>query len=405
MKKLSLSIFALAAIMLTSCNDKDENTSGPSTSGEPVLATFRISSPDTYVVTGTDPGSATENQIDIVEFYLFDENGVRDESTSSYDYSYHKYEGSVNQEIMFLVKSGNNKKILVAANRNLGQQAGLNYDEMEALVEAKTLTNTNSRQINAGEFVMSGKATASIVENRTDNEVTIRIHRTVSKVEQPRFGENFSVNIPQDDLWSLFEDSTVTNEAVVFTLDSYALINGYSKSHTFMHYNSTNNEQSEWNLWAPGGEYFASDYDTDGNLLTAYSGMIDNSPWLTGTSIFVYENQPRDTVSTETGIAGFPREEVYAFLIKGTLSYPAANETYERYWRVNLIRDDNYRIFRNTIYRVLLDELRTIGYGNPKEGDDDEDNGGGVVPRNDQTGIQATIEIVPWTIRTQNTDF
>ncbi|MCC8174059.1 MAG: fimbria major subunit [Odoribacter sp.] len=404
MKKLNLLISALVILMFTSC-DKKDSVKIETGSGEPVLATFKITAPEGRAVSGSEDGTADENKISVIEFYMFDANGDRDEKTSAYDYSYHKYEGTAS-EISFLVKSGVNKKILVAVNTDLGANEGLNYDAVEKLLEQTLLTNANSQQIEAGKFVMSGKKVATIEENRTDNEVSISIARLVSKVEPPKLNDDFEVTIPNQDLQTVFADSTVTNANIEFAMTGYALINGYNTSYVYTYYNAEDKEYTDWDMWTPGGTYQKTTFDAANNndIAIAYSGVQANSPWLSSANVFVYENQPSDTTDTATGIEGFVKDEVYAFLVRGTLTNTINSQSVVRYWRVNLIRDDNYKMFRNTIYRVTLDEVSSIGYGTAKEAEEDQDNGG-IVPRNDQTGIQASIDIVPWNVRTQNTDF
>ncbi|MCD7936168.1 MAG: fimbria major subunit [Tannerellaceae bacterium] len=405
MKKFNL-LFMIPAVvlLLAACSDKDSIQDGDSESGKPVYATFKLVSPSTYVVAGEEDGNDDENAIRMVEFYMFDFNGTRDEKTSAYNYSYHKYEGAANSEISFVVKSGINKKILVAVNANLGELEGLDYEDAQQKIDALLLTNTNSQQIEAGKFVMSGKVTATIEEYNTENEVTVKISRVVSKIQPPVISSTFKVLIPDEDLQTLFDDETVNQGNVQFSLTSYALINGYNKSYVFTYYNDDDKEGLKWTKWNPGGTYLKSTYDENGDLTMAYSGEQNGSPWLTDLNVFVYEMQPEEIQDQESGIIGYRKNQVYAFLIYGKLTDTVSGASVDRYWRVNLIRDDNYKIFRNTIYRVTLTEVRTPGYGTSEEGDDDDDSGT-IVPRNDQTGIQATIELLPWRIRTQHTDF
>lgn len=405
MKKVSSLFMLLVAFLLpVACNDKDSVQDESNLSGNPVYAKFKLVSPSTYVVTGEEDGSDDENAIRVVEFYLFDANGNRDEKTSNYNYSYHKYTGGANSEISFLVKSGVNKKVWVAVNADLGELEGLNYDDVEVVIDQLILKNTNSQQIEGGKFAMSGKVSTTIEENNTENEVTINISRLVSKVEAPTVNTKFEVLIPDEDLQAIFADETVTKGNIRFDMTGYALINGYDRSYVFTHYNDTDREGVVWTKWNPGGTYLKSTFDGNGEITMVYSGMLNGSPWLTGNDMFVYETQPEELTDEESGIIGYRKDNVYAFLIKANLVNTTNGATVQRYWRVNLIRDDNYKIYRNTIYRVILDSVNTPGYGTPKEGDDDDDSGT-LVPRNDQTGIQATIRVLPWRIRTQNTDF
>ncbi|MCD8262373.1 MAG: hypothetical protein LUD15_13585 [Bacteroides sp.] len=238
MKKLSFTFIAAAALLLAACNDK-ENVVDNKGNGEPVMTTFKITTPKTYADGSDEVGSDDENKIEIVEFYMCGSDGTRDESL----YAYHKYTGAANEEISFLVKPGNGKKILVAVNTDLGEQPGVNHGELEQLIEAAKLDNTNSQSIAAGKFVMSGKQVANIAENETANEVTVSLSRLASKVEPP-VATNVTVSIPDKDLQKVFEDDMVTASGVQFAMTGYVLINGHNSSFVYTYYNDADNEKS-----------------------------------------------------------------------------------------------------------------------------------------------------------------
>ncbi len=405
MKKISLAGLALAVGLLTACNDKESFKNGTQ-SGEPVMASFKLLAPSTYAQGPDEDGNADENKISVIEFYMFNSLGERDQKTEDYDYSYHKHEGAISGEVSFMIQSGNGKKVLVAINSDLGPQEDLSdYNDLEQLIEATVLSNENSQVIDAGKYVMSGKQTCDIIEDRTDNEVTVTIHRLVAKIEAPAVVDEIVVTIPNEDLQAIFADQTVVNTNISFDLESYAVINGYNMSYVYTNYNAEDKAYKNWDLWdIEDGAWQKTTFTGDGDIDVAYSGVQANSPWLTSRTIFAYEIQPTEMVDSESGITGYPKDEVYAFLLKGKLTNKVNGTSLTRYWRVNLIRDDNYKIVRNTIYRVTLTEVRTIGYGTAKEAEEDDDNGN-IVPKNDQTGIQATIEVAPWHVRLQDTQF
>lgn len=70
-----------------------------------------------------------------------------------------------------------------------------------------------------------------------------------------------------------------------------------------------------------------------------------------------------------------------------------------RYWRVNLLKDDSWKIYRNSIYRVTMKDIKTVGWSTPK---DAEEEGPVVSPT--ESSISVNIEVAKWDVRTQNVD-
>lgn len=336
-------------------------------------------------------GTPAENKISKLEFYVFESDGERDTERSYVPIA--DYAGG---KINFAVNAGLNKKVVVAANMNLGEMATKNYAEVKKTISDLELDNTNSRVIPTSGIPMSGEGTVDVVQDVLDNKITIEISRLFAKVFKPAVINNVPVDIDMDELKEIFGDEI--DQQPVFKLDSYALINGIDNSDAF-------DNMSTWDR--TGRQYLLSGFtaDVNANLNLAYSGLEGTGNyWLSGEEdeseyVFAYENVPLP--KTVNGVSGFDRNTVYAFLIKGSLEYDQTEE--DRYWRVNLIRDDMYKIYRNTVYKVTINKITTAGYATAKEAEEDNNNGH-VVPGEDQTGILATIEVAKWNLKTQETD-
>lgn len=94
----------------------------------------------------------------------------------------------------------------------------------------------------------------------------------------------------------------------------------------------------------------------------------------------------------------FDKDEVVAFIIKGTFSGTGVSDT-TRYWRVNLLKDDAWKIFRNSIYRITMQDITTVGWGTPKEAEEE-----GPVIDPSESSITIDIEVAKWDVRTQDID-
>ena len=95
----------------------------------------------------------------------------------------------------------------------------------------------------------------------------------------------------------------------------------------------------------------------------------------------------------------FDKDEVVAFIIKGTFSGTGVSDV-TRYWRVNLLKDDAWKIFRNSIYRITMQDITTVGWGTPKEAEEEE----GPVIDPSESSITIDIEVAKWDVRTQDVD-
>ena len=94
----------------------------------------------------------------------------------------------------------------------------------------------------------------------------------------------------------------------------------------------------------------------------------------------------------------FDKDEVVAFIIQGTFSGTGVSGV-TRYWRVNLLKDDAWKIYRNSIYRVTMKDIKTVGWATPKDAEEE-----GPVVSPEESSISINIEVAKWDVRTQNVD-
>lgn len=435
MKKSNYFLCLVAASALfAACSNKESGgngiTPGEGTAG--ITISLRGAG-DTRADNGTDPGIPAEQQIDRLELYVYNSSTGQPDTVQPVfiDDSYDN--GNVN----FLVAPGS-KKVLAIVNVDVADMLDITpdelktytYDEMKELVthyvfedendprEAQNresdkynLGHGNSRVIRDG-FVMSGESTVNVIENIATNYVEIVVSRIKSKVEAPVMSPTLAVSLSDAQVRKAFGfgESVVVDGQLGFDFTGYALINGLTTSDILPNWNAGNDEKASWTGWTRKGTHLPKIVEASRDLLLAYSGQKDGSWWLSGTTddtkvVYVYENEP--IPANDGDIAGFEKESVYALLVRGNLKYTPADggdvKTAQRYWRINLIRDDEYKIFRNSVYTVTVNAIKTPGYGTAEDAIDDNDNGT-IVPGNNQTGILAEIKVAPWRLRTQSTD-
>lgn len=94
----------------------------------------------------------------------------------------------------------------------------------------------------------------------------------------------------------------------------------------------------------------------------------------------------------------FDKDEVVAFIVRGTFSGTGESGV-TRYWRVNLLKDDAWKIYRNSIYRITMKDIKTVGWSTPKEAEEE-----GPVVSPTESSISINIEVAQWDVRTQDVD-
>lgn len=410
MKIFKFMIFALVAMGLTmAC--QEEETEKEVIQGGPAEVNITIKDGTNSRAEG-DPieGTPDESKILGVEFFVYNENGTKDA-----EYPYY-LSTKVTGTHTFLVSEGYNKKFLVAINQNLGANAVKDtYDEMLEIIASKLLfesTTSHSQTAidtdNVG-YAMAGQHKGDVLKT-SSNRIDITLYRLLSRVRTPKVkgdtdelgsGDIFK-SVPESKKKEYYEEifgSDYTDlggdapENLTWKFTGFVLINGIDRSYIF----------EEMDPWAPRGRnYFKTQYQNDGATIEhVYGGATGTDKFLkpkhTG-EIFIYENRP----SIVQGSAGEPTlfvsDEVTAFLIKGEFSAANINRgtPVTRYWRVNMIKDDTWEIFRNTVYEIMLNSINTPGFDTPKKAEEENP-----IVDPDDSSISIDLNVAKWGYKTQ----
>ena len=402
MKIKNLLAVCVTAFALLSCSDSDNNQySLPSEGGLAAITVKIKGTADTRALSGEEAGSANENDINLLEFFVFNADG-----------SYQKYFkptalASGNQ-YTFLVNAGN-LTILAAVNQNLGEPssapASLADFKRNSLYKDLSLDGSNSRtDISASTgFSMAAEGMVNVVEGET-NTLNLSVRRLLSKIESPKTDPSLQITVPKTDLLEILglDESGAVPIDLKWTFDSYMVINGINQSQAFEYKDLT-----DWKRFATASN-FKTTFSTDGKTVeTVYSVKADDTgettngflPATYAKPVYVYENVPT-TIQGGDGLTAtvFDKDEVVAFIIQGTFSGTGVSDV-TRYWRVNLLKDDSWKIYRNSIYRVTMKNIRTAGWSTPKEA---EEEGPVIDPA--ESSISINIEVAKWDVRTQDVD-
>ncbi|MCD8193236.1 MAG: fimbrial protein, partial [Tannerellaceae bacterium] len=320
---------------------------------------------------GSDAGTAAERKINEVEFYVFDADGTRD----NFNGYIHFTEAA--GEYTFPVTEGSNKTVLVAVNMQLGNLNGAELGEVK-----KALYNTsipNPLQVPAGGVPMAGEYTNLTVSSEELAFINVVVDRLYARFNAPLIpAGGVTVTLSDDDQEELtgWLGGTIAGE-IKFTLNGYYVINGLNQSFAFPNY-GVSEQLARWNpaVWTIGNNtanYISSLYDEQGHIIRAYSG---SSLLVNNESVYLYENSP---LQLEGSSKGYNSGTIYAMIVQGTL-YDSGNpeNKINRYWRIDVTRTTEtaniYKILRNAIYRVSIHEIRTLGYGTPKEAEEEKPN-------------------------------
>lgn len=374
--------------------------------------TLNISSPSsTRGIDGEEIGTDAENNIKSVEFYVFNSDGTVDKEVgrpaANVDGTGYIKVTALSKNYVINITAGNDKKFVAVINQNL--KAVGSYKELKSkLSDGKFIATNekenNSRIIPANGFEMSGEATQSVAKE-ANTPVTIKVSRLVSKVNPLTLSKDFKMEIDPkeiDKLWG--KDSGITNDMITFKCDGYALINGIDKSHEFFIGTTTGldidvNGNVSWPNWIRGDKVNLVSGFNGKEYKNTYSGYDENNKtWFLSTdNVYVYENKPNEI--TVDGTKGWDPKSVYAFIIKGDLIVDK-HTTQTRYWRLNLIKDNNYHVLRNCVYKVSVKSITNIGQDTPKDAEEVVP----VIPFPDATSVTADIEVLKWRINIYNTD-
>lgn len=402
MKIKNLLAVCVTAFALLSCSDSDNNQDLLPSEGGLAAITVKIKgTADTRALSGEEAGSANENDINLLEFFVFNADG-----------SYQKYFKPAalasDNQYTFLVNAGN-LTILTAVNQSLGEPspapASLADFKRNSLYKGLSLDGSNSRaDISAATgFSMAAEGVVNVVEGET-NTLNLSVRRLLSKIESPKTDPSVQITVPEADLLKILglDESGTVPVDLKWTFDSYMVINGINQSQAFEYQNLT-----DWKRFATASN-FKTTFSTDGKTVeTVYSAKNDDAgettngflPAAYSKPVYVYENVPT-AIQGGDGLAAtvFDKDEVVAFIIQGTFSGTGVDNV-TRYWRVNLLKDDIWKIYRNSIYRITMKNVKTVGWSTPKEAEEE-----GPVVDPTESSISINIEVAKWDVRTQEVD-
>lgn len=402
MKIKNLLAVSMAAFVLLSCNDSDNGLSEPAVQGKKAAITVNIKgNADTRALSGEVAGSTDENAIKSLEFFVFNADG-------SYQ-KYFKPEAlASNNQYTFLVDAGN-LTILTAVNQNLGEPSpapSLLADfKKSSLYKDLVLDGSNSRadiSTSTG-FAMAAEGTINVVEGET-NTLNLTVRRLLSKIEAPKVDPSSQITAPKADLLEILGLGTSGRvpEDLKWTFDGYMVINGINQSRAFEY-----NDLENWVRFETASN-FKTTFSINGETVeTVYSTKNDDAdetkngflPVTYEKPVYVYENVPTILQGGNGSAATvFDKDEVVAFIIQGTFSGTGVSGV-TRYWRVNLLKDDAWKIYRNSIYRVTMKDIKTVGWATPKDAEEE-----GPVVSPEESSISINIEVAKWDVRTQNVD-
>lgn len=404
MKTSKFLAFSLAALAFGACsNDNDADNGGSNKQQTQNAATIEISVKNATVPRSTtETGTAAERNISVLEFYVFNADGSTDGTTSYLQKTYASGASVGTTRLQISANSdgtATSKTIAIVANSNIGSVA--DYATLKAKLGTSVFTaemttlNHNARTVPSNGFEMSGESTFS-AQIGTTSSVTVGISRLVSKFNMPLFettATDFKA-MPEADLEALFGEAT-TNAEVDFTFNGYALVNGISKSDLYV--------ATTWDQ-ATKTPYLNSEFETSGEYKNNYSGLQTvggTADWFLSASateepVYVFENIP-GTITVD-GASGFNPKQTYAFIVKGTLAKGSVEKI--RYWRVNLIKDSEYSIIRNAVYKLTVNSIKSIGYNTPKEAEESDP----IIPLNDEAYVDVTVVVNNWEVISSSTE-
>lgn len=409
---------AMAALLLSACSKNDEVIDGGLNKGEGAVVNILLENGAKGSTTReTDPGSAAESKVSTLEFFIFDSNGDKDSQTPYFALGAYQYKTTIN------IACSGNVRFVVVANASIGS-AMATYGDLQAKLAGREFTagetalDHNARTIPAGGFEMSGETVSVITGGSAENSVTVGLDRLVSKFGQPTFTSAATgfLNLPDIDLAEVWgAGTTVTNDDMEFAFNGYALVNGVNKSLLLNRIDWNNSSatpattwEEEWVNWYDANEtsqslkYLGSNFDASGKYTNNYSGKNSNGSWFIEDTnpVYVYENSP--AIITANVGKGYDSQKVYAFIVEGTLTANAGTsdeQTATRYWRVNLIPESDYHIYRNKSYRVSITSIKSAGYATPEEAEKNDP----IVPVDGETYVDVMVIVNPWDVIVSST--
>ena len=401
MKLQNLLLVTLTSMALLSCNDSDDGIETPAAQVKKAVVTINIKGNTiTRALSEEVPGTGNENDIKSLEFFVFNGDGSCQK--------YFKPEApAANSQYTFLVDAGN-LTILAAVNQNLGEPSttpiSLADFKNTCLYTQLLLNGSNSRaDIDASTgFAMAAEGSVNVIESET-NILNLSVRRLLSKIENPKVDPNNQITAPKSDLLKVLglEENGTVPEDLKWSFDGYMVINGINQSRAFEYENLEG-----WTRFTTASNHKTT-FSGDGETVeSVYSTKNDEGSETTNgflpvdyeKPVFVYETIPTTLQGGNGSATVFNKDEVVAFIIKGTFSGTGVNNT-TRYWRVNLLKDDLWKIYRNSIYRITMKDIKTVGWSTPQEAEEE-----GPVVDPTESSISINIDVAKWDVRTQDVD-
>ena len=377
--------------------------------------------------TTTEPSTGVENEVNMIEFFSFDAGAPT--TTGAY---FRKNTNTIAGATTFLVTAGD-ISFLAVVNGSLfadkdaydAYLGGKNLADIKKLVADLALTSATSQTapVTGTGFVMAAEATAVTVTAGETNNLSMGLNRVLSKVMAPALkagtGGSVESSLMADaqamqTLFGVDIDGSDTVEEIEWVYDGYVVINGIKNSYNFRYTGwtgwtapfKTPDVAASWNK----ATYVAGTTPEGSTIATVYAGNGStedtNDKFIAASNtapVFVYENRPTRAQATPGSATVFAQDEVTAFLIKGhfvaKVNNTAGTVSPTRYWRVNLLKADAWDVYRNSVYRLFMDEVKTIGWGTPKEAEED-----GPIVDPAESSISIDLVINNWDLRTEAVD-
>ena len=249
---------------------------------------------------------------------------------------------------------------------------------------------------------MAAEGSVNVIESET-NILNLSVRRLLSKIENPKVDPNNQITAPKSDLLKVLglEENGTVPEDLKWSFDGYMVINGINQSRAFEYENLEG-----WTRFTTASNHKTT-FSGDGETVeSVYSTKNDEGSETTNgflpvdyeKPVFVYETIPTTLQGGNGSATVFNKDEVVAFIIKGTFSGTGVNNT-TRYWRVNLLKDDLWKIYRNSIYRITMKDIKTVGWSTPQEAEEE-----GPVVDPTESSISINIDVAKWDVRTQDVD-
>ncbi|MDL2319982.1 hypothetical protein LJC45_02480 [Alistipes sp. OttesenSCG-928-B03] len=412
---------AVAGLMFASCAKNETTGNGGENPADGAMVTIELVNPATRADLPDEDGVGAENTISNLEFFVFTSGGKLD---------LYKAVTSTGKTHKFVIPTpGADMEFMVAVNQTIGDPTAMTgwsavaeadqYDFVRNLLSSAT-TYERYEKGEAGKgntltaptsFAMSGFTSQSVTAPSSTNEspntnVAMTIHRLVSKIEAPlEKSSGVEVTVDDEEFVDLLGlDDKVQISSKEWALIGYVLINGVDKTDAFNNWNADGIEANAWDTWNADANKtnLISDFDGSEMYSKVYGGTSMSDMFLTAGTVYAYENQPAEDAADNLY---WDRNTVYSFILKGTFTVkyeadpvgaPGVLTTAPeqvRYWRANLIPDDDHRVLRNAIYRMTVEGVNTIGYATPKDAEEE------VVPKKGNASVTIKLDIAKWRVK------